>query len=191
MLQRCNHCPGTGQAGTGFVCAEFAFAREPHGDCTGQEAQHHFREDGRYVVGNATAFFVLEDHLVDEVADDPCEEHHEGVHHALYQRQGDHVAVGYVTDLVGQYRLHFVVGKAFQHTLAHRNERVVLVPAGGKGVGFIGREDPDLRHLDSGLAGQLLNGLQQPLFMPGAWLGDDLGAGAHLCHPLGDEQREQ
>jgi hypothetical protein len=81
--------------------------------------------DGRHVVGNALAFFVLEDHLVDEVADDAGEEHHEGVHHALHQRQGDHVAVGHVADFVGQYRTHFIGREALEQALGHRDQRVV------------------------------------------------------------------
>ena len=107
-LQGADHCAGAGQAGAGFVCAEFAFAREPHDDGAGQEAQYQFGEDRRHVVGDALACFVLENNLVDEVADDSREKHHEGVHHALYQRQCHHVAVGYMADFVGQHRFHFI-----------------------------------------------------------------------------------
>jgi hypothetical protein len=86
---------------------------------------------------------------------------------------------------------HFIGREALQQALGHGDQRVVLVPAGGEGVGLVGRENTHFGHLDARLAGQLLDRLQQPLFVTGARLADDLGAGAHLRHPLGDEQREQ
>ncbi|MCY1440211.1 hypothetical protein D9M71_564760 [compost metagenome] len=92
---------------------------------------------------------------------------------------------------MGQDGFHFIRREALEQSLADRDQCVVLVPAGGEGVRLVGREDTDFGHLDPGFAGQLLDGLQQPLLVTGAWLGDDLGAGAHLRHPLGDEQREQ
>ncbi|MNO99236.1 hypothetical protein D3C76_910020 [compost metagenome] len=96
-----------------------------------------------------------------------------------------------MADLVGQHGFHFFRREALQQALADRYQCVVLVPAGGEGVGFVGGEDADLGHLDPGFAGELFDGLQQPLFMTGARLADDFGAGAHLRHPLGDEQRDQ
>ncbi len=190
-LQGADHRGGTGQLGTGFVGTVFAAAREPHDDHAGQNAQDQLGNDGRHVVGDALAFFVLEDHLVDEVADDAGEEHHEGVHHTLHQRQGDHVTVGHVADLVGQHGAHFIGREALQQALGHGYQRVVAVPAGGEGVGLVGREDTHFGHLDAGLARQLFDRLQQPLLVAGARLADDLGAGGHLRHPLGDEQRNQ
>jgi len=92
---------------------------------------------------------------------------------------------------VGQYGFHFIGRESLEQALADRDQRVVLVPAGSESIRFVGRENPDFRHLDPGFAGQLLDRLQQPLLMTGAWLADDLRAGAHLRHPLGDEQREQ
>ena len=190
-LQGADHGRGAGKLRTGFVSPELTLAREPHDDGAGQEAQDQFGEDGRDVVGNAAALIVLEHHLVDKVADDPCEEHHEGVHHALHQCQGDHVTVGNVADLVGQYRFDFIGRKTLEQTLADRDQGIIFVPACGKGIRLIGRENPHFRHFDSRLAGQLLNGLHQPLFMTSTRLSDHLGAGAHLRHPFGDEQREQ
>ncbi|MCY1300232.1 hypothetical protein D9M70_497930 [compost metagenome] len=96
-----------------------------------------------------------------------------------------------MADLVGQHGFHFIGGEALQQALAHGHQCIVAVPAGGEGVGLVGGEDADFRHLDAGFAGQLLDGLQQPLLVAGAGLGDDLGTGAHLRHPLGDEQRNQ
>nr|GFC99977.1 hypothetical protein [Tanacetum cinerariifolium] len=136
-LQCADHCARTGQAGAGIVGTVFALAREPHDDGAGQEAQYDLGEDGRDVVSDALAFFVLENDFVDEVADDPGEEHHKGVHHALHQRQRDHVTVGDVADFVGQHGFHFIRGKAFQQALADRDQRVVLVPARGEGVGLV------------------------------------------------------
>ncbi len=190
-LQRGDHRAGAGQVGAGGVGAELAAAREPHDDDAGEDAEHQFGEDGRDEVADARAVLVLQDGLVDEVAEDPREEHHEGVHHALDQCQGDHVAVGDVTDLVGEDGFHLIGRETFEQALADRDQRVVLVPAGGEGVGLVGGEDADLRHLDAGFAGQLFDGLQQPLFVTGARLADDFGTGAHLRHPLGDEQRDQ
>jgi len=107
-LQRADHCIGACQARAGFVCAELSFAREPHHDRTGQEAQHHFGKDGRHEVGDTATAFVLEDYFVHKVTDNPRKEHHEGVDHTLYQRKGNHVAVGYVTNFVREYCLYFI-----------------------------------------------------------------------------------
>ncbi|MNP27484.1 hypothetical protein D3C76_1203970 [compost metagenome] len=96
-----------------------------------------------------------------------------------------------MADLVGQHGLHFFRREAFQQALADGHQGVVPVPAGGEGVGLVGGEDAHFRHLDAGFAGEFFHGLQQPLFMAGARLADDFGAGAHLRHPLGDEQRDQ
>ncbi|MNC46685.1 hypothetical protein D3C75_957120 [compost metagenome] len=96
-----------------------------------------------------------------------------------------------MADLVGQHRLDLIRREALEQALADGDQCVVLVPAGGEGVGLVGGEDADLGHLDPGVARQLLDGLQQPLFVAGARLADDFGAGAHLRHPLGDEQRNQ
>jgi len=91
----------------------------------------------------------------------------------------------------GQDRLHFIRREALQQSLADGDQSIVAIPAGGEGVGFVSGEDADFRHLDAGIARQLLDGLQQPLLVAGARLADDFGAGAHLRHPLGDEQRHQ
>ena len=179
------------QFGTGNVGLEFAAAREPHHDDGGQDAQHDIGDDAGHIVGNAGAFFVLEHHAIDEVADDAGEEHHEGVHYALDEGEGDHVAVGDVADLVAQDGLHFVTAHALQQASRYGHQGGVLVPAGRKGVGLVAREDAHFRHLDAGLGGQLLNGGDQPALFFRAGVLDDLGTRAALGHPFGDEQREQ
>ena len=186
-LQGADHCRGAGELRTGFVSPEFTFTREPHHNGAGEETQDQFGEDGRNVVGNAAALVVLEHHRVDKVADDSGKEHDKGVHHALHQRQGDHVAVGNVADFVGQYRFYFVGRKTLQQALADCDQCIVFIPARGKGVSLVCRENPHFRHLDPGFAGQLFNGLHQPLFMTSTRLCNHLGAGAHLRHPFGYE----
>ncbi len=96
-----------------------------------------------------------------------------------------------MADLVRQDGFHLIRRKALEQALADRNQCIVLVPARSERVGFVRRENTDFRHLDARVAGQLFDGLQQPLLMASARLADDLSTGAHLRHPLGDEQREQ
>jgi hypothetical protein len=70
------------------------------------DAQQDVHHDGGDQVADARAVaVVLQQHAVDEVADDARDEDDEGVHHALDQRHRHHVAVGHVRDLVADHRL--------------------------------------------------------------------------------------
>src|SRR3989338_194267 len=78
-LQSGDHGTCAGQACTSFVGLELALTREPHNDDAGQDAQNKLGEDGGNEVTDAWAVFVLQHDLINKVAEDPCEEHHEGV----------------------------------------------------------------------------------------------------------------
>jgi len=91
----------------------------------------------------------------------------------------------------GKHRFHLIRREALEQPLADRHQCVVAVPAGGKGVGLVGRENADFGHLDAGVARQLLDCLQQPLLVTGTRLADDLRTRTHLRHPFGYEKRNE
>ena len=114
----------------------FPATREPEHDGAGKNAQHDFRRDTDHKEADTVPALVLEHHAVNKRADHPGRKNHERVHHTLNQRQGYHVAVGHVTYFVAQDRTNFLLVKAVQQPLADGYQRVVLVPASGKGIGL-------------------------------------------------------
>jgi hypothetical protein len=104
---------------------------------------------------------VLAQEAVHRVADDARQEHHKGVHHALDQRHGDHVAIGDVGHLVADHGLDLFARHALQQAGGHRHQRRVLERAGGKGIG-VAFKDADFGHADAGLVGKLAHGLDDP-----------------------------
>ena len=178
------------QAGGAGVGAELALAREPGHDHRGDEAEQDVHHDGGDEVADADAVaVVLQDHAVDEVADDARDEDHEGVHHALDQRHRHHVAVGHVRHLVADDGLDLLARHALQQAGGHRHQRRVLERAGGEGVrrAFV---DADLGHADAGLVGEAAHRLDQPGMGRVARVVDDLRAGAALGDRLAHQQRD-
>src|SRR5690606_17592310 len=107
--QRTDHSGRADQLGTGLIGTEFTTTTEPGHDGRGQNTQHNFRRNGRYIEGNTGAVaFVFQNGAVNKVTDDAGKEHHKGVYHALNQGQGNHIAVGDVADFMAQYRLHLI-----------------------------------------------------------------------------------
>jgi hypothetical protein len=132
---------------------------------------------------------AAEDHGVDEIADDAREEHDEGVHHALHQRQSDHVAVGHVRDLVAQHGFHFVAVHVLQQSGGHGHQRRVAERAGGEGIRR-SLVDRDVRTADAGAQGELLHGGKQPGFVGVARRVDDMRAGGPPGQRFRDQQRD-
>ncbi len=126
---------------------------------------------------------------VHRVTDHAAEEHHKGVHHALDQRHGDHVAVGHVGHLVADHGLDLFLGHALQQAGRHGHQRRVLEGTRGERIGrtFV---DGDLGHADAGLLGEALHGLHDPGFVGGLRLVDHARAGAELGHGLAHQQRD-
>ena len=79
----------------------------------------------------------LEHHTVDGVTNNPGEKHDEGVHDTLNQGEGDHIPVGDVSDFMGQHGAHLALVETAQQACAHRHQRFITVPAGGKRVSRI------------------------------------------------------
>jgi hypothetical protein len=133
----------------------------------------------------------LEHDLVNEVADDARQEHDEGVHHALYQRQRHHVAIRGVRHFVADDRFGFGTGHLLQQAARHRDERTVLAHARGERV-HVGRiVDADLGHLDAGLGRVFSHRLVQPELGRVGRRFDDPHAHRALGGPLGDRQRNE
>src|SRR5438552_11340201 len=100
LFQRSDHVGSSRELRAPAVRAEFSLAREPKDDEAGEDAEHDLRHDNRYEKRRAAAVIRTEESTIDEVSNDARQEDHERVDHALDQRQGHHVPVCYVTDLV-------------------------------------------------------------------------------------------
>ena len=84
-------------------------AREPHDNRAGEYAEYDLGEDSDDIVADAVATLSFKYHSVNGVANDARKEHHEGIHHALNQGQSNHVAIGDVSNLMGQHSAHFTL----------------------------------------------------------------------------------
>ena len=80
-----------------------------------------------------------------------------------------------------QYRFDFLLGHGLQQAGADRDQRIVLVPAGGKGVGSGLMENADIRLTDARLARLSMYRLDQPAFGGVGGLLDQL----HIHRPNG------
>ena len=81
------------------------------------------------------AALVLEHDAVDDAADDPRQEEHEGVHDALDQRERDHVAVGDVADFVTQHGLDFIAAHVAQQPVLTATSAEFLLAPVAKALG--------------------------------------------------------
>ena len=88
----------------------------------------------------------------------------EGVHDALNQGHGHHIAVGDVADFVRDDRFRFVAAHALQQAGADGDQRGVAACAGGEGVDVRRVVDSDLRHGDARLLRLTAHRFQQPVF---------------------------
>ena len=194
-LQGTDHAATSGQLRTTGVGAELALAAEPHHDHGSQEAQGDFRHDAGHPIGHTRALVFLVvvavQGTVDRIAGDLGNHDHKGVHHALDQGQGHHVAVGHVADFVGQHRFYFITAHMLKQTGAHRHQRVVAAGAGGEGIGLGRLEDRHLGHGNARPLGLGAHGLHQPGFNLVAGLFNHIGAGGLFRHPLRDRQGDE
>ena len=176
-----------------MVGAEFAAAREPHGDHGGEQAEHDFQHHHDDVVAETTALAlaVAGQEAVHHAAHHARQHDDEGVQHALQQGHGHHVAVGDVRHLMAQHGLGLVLVHRTQQAGRHRHQGIVAVGAGGEGIDLRRIVDGDFRHADTGRLGLALHGGHQPALGIVARLLDHLGAGGALGHPLGGQQRDQ
>src|SRR3984893_1102536 len=117
-FQRGDHVVPTGKRRTAAIRTEFAPAREPEDDEAGEDAEDDLRHDDRYEIGRAPSVFGAEYCPVNYVADDARQEDHECVHHALDQREGYHVAIGDMTDLVTEHSVDLALIHPLQQTAA-------------------------------------------------------------------------
>jgi hypothetical protein len=121
-FQRGDHVLSPGEGGAALVGAEFALAREPHDDDRGENAEHQFGDDHGDEEGRPLAALGLEHDAIHQVADDARQEHDEGVHHALDQRQRHHVAVGDVGDFVTDDGFRFALRHLPQEAAGNRDQ---------------------------------------------------------------------
>src|SRR5206468_12166718 len=87
------------------VGAELALAREPHDDHGSENPEHDLTDEHRDVEARSDAALGAEHGLVHDEAHDARQEIHEGIEYALDEREGHHVAVGNVGDLMAEHRL--------------------------------------------------------------------------------------
>ena len=173
------------------VGTEFAVARKPgHNDGSGK-TQHDIEHDGADVVtdaGTGIAAAAASQEAVNGIANHAREENHEGVHDALDQRHGDHVAIGHMGNLVAQHGLDLFLGHALQQAGGYCHQRGVLERPRGKGIGRA-LENADLGHADLRLVGELAHGLDNPRLVAILAAVNQAHAGAPLGDRFADQQR--
>ena len=146
------------------VSAEFALAAEPGDHHGGGKAQNDVQGNGGDVVADSRAaalLVVFAQKAVHRITDHAAQENHKGIHHALNQRHGYHIAVGNVRDLMPEHRLHFVAGHALQQTGGYGHQGGVAESAPCKGIG-LAFKNTDLRHANTRLLRKPLNRLHNP-----------------------------
>ena len=181
------------QLGGAGISPELALAGKPGHHHGRGKPEHDVKHDGGHVVahaGAAAAVVATAQKAVHRIANDPAEEHHKGVHHALNQRHGDHVAIGHVGDFVADHGLNFFSRHALQQAGADRHQGRIFESTRGKGIGFA-IKDANLGHADSGFVGKLTHGLDDPGLVNILWLLDDPNARGPLGHGLADQQRNE
>ena len=165
--------------------------RENHATMIGREnAEHDLAHDDGDVVAEPHAAFGPEDRPVDHVADDAREEDDEGVHHALDEREGDHVAIGHVGDLVAEHRLDLLLRHRVEKAGRNGDERRVAERARGEGIG-LALVDGDLGHADARLFREAPDGADEPLLVRVLRDVDHLRARRPLGHGLRQEERDE
>ena len=119
------------QRSSSRVRAELAFAREVHHNDGGENAKENLEHNAANHVANADPALIVvpAQKAVDGVACDAGKKDHEGVEHALNQRQRDHVAILDVGNLVSQHRLDLLLVHALQEAGRNRDQRPRLARA--------------------------------------------------------------
>ena len=165
-------------------------AREPHGDNTRQNTEHQFQHhrhgevDQRVTVALFTFITVAAHKARRNLRQDTGDKDNEGVHHALNQRHGHHVAVGNMADFVSDDRFGFVTAHVLQQPGADSNQRCITTGTRGKRVNIGRMINGHLRHGDPGLTGLLSHRIHQPLFHIVTRLLNHLTADGFQRHPL-------
>lgn len=78
--QRSNHLVPSGNLRTAGIRAEFTLTAEPHHDNRGKDTQHHLSDQAGHKISWPVPFFRFENGAIDDMADDPGEKNHEGIH---------------------------------------------------------------------------------------------------------------
>ena len=191
--QRRDHRAAARERRAARVGAELALAREPGRDHRAEQPEGDLRGDEDDLAGEVAhhrgpALVAPRHRVAHDQRHDVREVQHEGVHDALDQRHGDHVAVGDVRDLVAEDRLHLLLAHAPKQ--AGRDRDQAALPGGARGEGVhLGRVvEADLRHRQVGLLRELADLVVEPVEVGVAGVAvDELDAE----RPLGDLARHQ
>ncbi len=159
--------------GAADIGSELAPTREPHNDYLSEYAEHDLTNDHSDEETRSAAALVTKDEAINRKADKAGEDEHKGVHNALRQGRGNHIAVGDVRDLVGEHRLHVVRRHTVQQPRTDTDQRVVTLHARGKGVQVIGLVDTHVGHTDTGSPGLIPHRVNEPPLSAVGGLVDD------------------
>ena len=192
-FQRRDHGAAPGERRPARVGAELAPPAEGHHHHGGRDAEQQLADQTRDPERGPGALALLPagQRAIDRVTDDARQRDHEGVHHALDQRQRHHVAVGDVTHLVPQHGFRLLARHAAQQAGADRDQGVVAAHAGGERVHVRRVVNGHFRHADAGQLGLPAHGVDEPGFQLAARLLDDLRADHALGGPLRHGERDE
>ena len=134
---------------------------------------------------------IATDRAIDHRADYASEEDHKRIQHALQQGHGDHIAVGNMTDLMGEHGLDLIPAHLLQQTAADGNQRTVACSSGRESVHFRRIVNRDFGHTDAGTFRLSTYGRKQPGFGRIGRIFNHLGAGLPFGNPFRHGQRDE
>ena len=178
------------QLGSAGIRTEFALAAEPGHDDGSHKAQQDIEHDGGDVITNAgaRALGILVQETVYRVTNDTAQEHHEGIHHALDQRHGHHVAIGDVGHFVANDGFHLFAGHALQQAGTNGHQCRVFERTRSERIGSAFK-NADFGHADLGFVRKFAHSLHNPGFIGIGGLVNHPHTRRPLGHRLADQQR--
>ncbi len=149
---------------------ELTITGEPHGDDACQDTKYQFQRrcdrkiDQRITIALLAVVTVAGQKPGSDLGNNARNENNKGVHYALNQRHGHHVAIGDMAYLMGNHRFRFIAAHVLQQPGADGHQRRIAACACGKRVNVRRVIYRHLRHSDTRLARLLRDGIHQPAF---------------------------
>ncbi len=107
-----DHLLAAGKSGAAGVRPELPPAGKSRYYYHPQRAEHYFKGDGQQETGSHAPFVAAA--VGYKERDDAGQEHHKSVDNTLQQGHTDHIAVGYMGDLMAQHSLQLLPVQGFQ-----------------------------------------------------------------------------
>ena len=87
-----------------------------------------------------------------------------------------------MANFMGQHSAYFIATEALQQPGTDCHKSVISIPASGKSIGLLSRENTHFRHAYIGFFSQFCHSLHQPALLFGLWLLNNLCAARAFGH---------